>query len=89
MSMIKHEVPASLRKPMETSQLAPAILGRKQRMTQMRTSEVQAGSAMKAGISQLPVEPEDANMTGVTRSLNRRLLALNVTGSLLRRPLVA
>lgn len=30
----------------------------------------------------LPSEPEDANLTGGTRSLTRRLLALNVTGSL-------
>jgi hypothetical protein len=31
---------------------------------------------------QLPHEPEDANITGVTRSLHRRLLALNIGGSL-------
>jgi len=30
----------------------------------------------------LPSEPEDANLTGGTRSLSRRLLALNVTGTL-------
>jgi len=30
----------------------------------------------------LPSEPEDANLTGGTRSLTRRLLALNVTGTL-------
>ena len=28
----------------------------------------------------LPHEPEDARLTGVTRSLERRLLALNIEG---------
>ena len=32
--------------------------------------------------ARLPEEPEDARITGVTRSLTRRLLALNVPGSL-------
>jgi hypothetical protein len=32
----------------------------------------------------LPKEPEDARLTGGTRSLDRRLLALNVAGSLAR-----
>lgn len=33
----------------------------------------------------LPKEPEDARLTGGTRSLDRRLLALNVAGSLGRK----
>lgn len=32
----------------------------------------------------LPKEPEDARLTGGTRSLDRRLLALNIAGSLPR-----
>jgi hypothetical protein len=32
----------------------------------------------------LPSEPEDAHLTGGTRSLTRRLLALNLTGSAAR-----
>jgi len=32
--------------------------------------------------SNLPPEPEDARLTGGTRSLSRRLLALNVEGSI-------
>jgi hypothetical protein len=32
----------------------------------------------------LPKEPEDARLTGGTRSLDRRLLALNLAGSLAR-----
>lgn len=34
--------------------------------------------------SLLPKEPEDARLTGGTRSLDRRLLALNLAGSLVR-----
>jgi len=33
----------------------------------------------------LPKEPEDARLTGGTRSLDRRLLALNVAGTLGKR----
>ena len=33
----------------------------------------------------LPKEPEDARLTGGTRSLDRRLLALNIAGSLAKR----
>ena len=32
----------------------------------------------------LPKEPEDARITGGTRSLDRRLLALNLAGSIVR-----
>jgi hypothetical protein len=37
----------------------------------------------------LPNEPEDAKITGATRSLDRRLLALNLRGSLIHRSLVS
>jgi hypothetical protein len=43
-----------------------------------------AASAMKARALRLPPEPEDAKLTGATRSLNRRLLGLNLGGSLMR-----
>lgn len=36
------------------------------------------------GFSMLPAEPEDARLTGGTRSLSRRLLGLNLTGRLNR-----
>ncbi|HEX9201471.1 MAG TPA: hypothetical protein VF865_18080 [Acidobacteriaceae bacterium] len=35
-----------------------------------------------ASLFTLPKEPEDARLTGGTRSLDRRLLALNLSGSL-------
>jgi hypothetical protein len=37
-----------------------------------------------ASLFTLPNEPEDARLTGGTRSLDRRLLALNLSGSLAR-----
>lgn len=37
------------------------------------------------GLFSLPKEPEDARLTGGTRSLDRRLLALNVAGTLGKR----
>jgi hypothetical protein len=43
-----------------------------------------AAAAMKARALRLPQEPEDAKLTGSTRSLNRRLLGLNLGGSLMR-----
>lgn len=42
------------------------------------------GPAMRTLFS-LPKEPEDARLTGGTRSLDRRLLALNVSGTLGKR----
>jgi hypothetical protein len=48
----------------------------------MASPEARAISLTKSRFARLPQEPEDARITGVTRSLNRRLLALNVSGSL-------
>ena len=39
----------------------------------------------KSSFARLPKEPEDARITGVTRSLDRRLLGLNLRGSLVDR----
>ena len=41
--------------------------------------KIQPGSVR---FSKLPLEPEDAHLTGGTRSLSRRLLGLNLIGSL-------
>ena len=83
MSMIRNAVPASLRRPVESSRFVQAMAARPQRSTMMLASpEARAISVTKSRFARLPQEPEDARMTGVTRSLNRRLLALNVSGSL-------
>jgi len=71
-------VPASFRKPVVNSRFAQGLINKGQ-----PTSVAAAGAraAAKSLFVRLPHEPEDARMTGVTRSLNRRLLALNVNGS--------
>jgi hypothetical protein len=43
--------------------------------------EETAAATTQAPTSVQPVEPEDAYLTGVSRSLQRRLLGLNVEGS--------
>jgi hypothetical protein len=44
--------------------------------------EARAHSIQKSRFARLPHEPEDARLTGITRSLARRLTALNIEGSL-------
>jgi len=55
---------------------------RTQKSTLIAGPEARALSLAKSRFARMPQEPEDARMTGVTRSLNRRLLALNIPGSL-------
>jgi hypothetical protein len=45
-------------------------------------------SLQKSFFARMPQEPEDARLTGITRSLARRLLALNLPGSLRTRPVM-
>jgi hypothetical protein len=55
---------------------------RAQKSTLIAGPEARALSLAKSRFARLPHEPEDARITGVTRSLNRRLMALNIPGSL-------
>ena len=71
MANLKHAVPASLRKQVESSQFAMNLMARS------RKPEVPLPLG-KSRFLRLPEEPEDAKITGVTRSLTRRLLALNL-----------
>jgi len=82
MSMMRNAVPASVRKPIESSRFAQGLMQRAQKSTLIAGPEARALSLAKSRFARLPQEPEDARMTGVTRSLTRRLLALNVPGSL-------
>jgi hypothetical protein len=78
MSMLSNSLPASLRSPIAVQSRS----ARPQKSTLTVGAEARAISMAKSGFSRLPQEPEDARLTGGTRSLNRRLLALNVPGSL-------
>ena len=82
-TLIQNATPASLRKPVESARSARALVGRSTKPVLVAGREAQANALSKSRLAALPQEPEDARMTGVTRSLNRRLLALNVRGSLL------
>ena len=88
MALLAHSVPASLRMPLEPSRFALGLMGRNQRPTIIPTvmsgAAARAAALSKSRFARLPHEPEDARMTGVTRSLHRRLLALNISGSLMR-----
>lgn len=82
MSLMRNAVPASVRKPVESSRFAQGLMQRAQKSPLIAGPEARAVSLAKSRFARLPQEPEDARITGVTRSLNRRLLALNVPGSL-------
>jgi hypothetical protein len=77
MPTIYNALPSSLRKPVETSRFAHDLVTRSQRPLSMPPPSL----ISKSRFARLPQEPEDARMTGVTRSLQRRLLALNVQGT--------
>ena len=49
--------------------------------TYLRAIPIRQPTPRKASLFALPKEPEDAQLTGGTRSLDRRLLALNLAGS--------
>ena len=82
MTIMRDTVPASLRRPVESAGPGQTLMARVPKSTLTIGSEARAISLGKSRFARLPQEPEDARMTGVTRSLNRRLLALNVPGSL-------
>jgi hypothetical protein len=82
MTMMRDAVPASVRKPIESSRFTQGLMARTQRSPLVAGPEARALSQAKSRFARLPQEPEDARLTGVTRSLNRRLMGLNVPGSL-------
>ncbi len=83
-TLIPNAVPASLRKPVESARYGAALISRAVKPVLVSGVDARAQASAKGSFEFLPQEPEDARMTGVTRSLNRRLLALNVSGSLIR-----
>jgi hypothetical protein len=82
MSIIRNAIPASLRRPLENSLFAQGFMPKARKTNPIAGPEASAISLIKSRFAPLPQEPEDARLTGATRSLNRRLLALNVPGSL-------
>lgn len=92
MAFSMNAVPASVRKQVENVRLAPTswarpylIGGFSQKAQQRAIPRLET----RACFMPLPQESEDARITGGTRSLDRRLLGLNLGGSLTRRALIA
>ena len=83
-TMRQNALPASLRKPVERSRFAQTLTVRAARPVLVASAEARAIALAKSHFARRPQEPEDARLTGVTRSLDRRLLALNVGGTLIR-----
>ncbi len=81
MSNLHDATPSSLRRPVEPSRFAYNLTTRSNRPVMMAAGPARAAALSKSRFARLPQEPEDARMTGVTRSLQRRLLALNVNGT--------
>jgi hypothetical protein len=81
MSNLYDASPSSLRHPLQVSRFAHNLLTRSNRPLLMAAGPARAAALSKGRFARLPQEPEDARITGVTRSLQRRLLALNIKGS--------
>lgn len=82
MTVIRNAIPSSVRTPIESSRFAQGLMLRAQKSPLVSGPHGRALSLANSRFAPLPQEPEDARITGVTRSLTRRLLALNVSGSL-------
>ncbi len=74
MNNFRDAVPASVRRPAESSRFVQTLHTRASRTVMGVIPDGQVRNVF----SRLPHEPEDARLTGVTRSLERRLLALNM-----------
>ncbi len=81
MSNLYDVTPSSLRRPIEASRFVHNLTTRSNRPVMMTSGPARAAALAKSRFARLPQEPEDARITGVTRSLQRRLLALNMKGS--------
>ena len=77
MNNLRNMVPASVRRPVEGSRFVQTLHTRASRAI----IGVIPDGRVKEVFTRLPHEPEDARLTGVTRSLERRLLALNMAGT--------
>ncbi len=95
MPILKSAVPASFHAQVESMRTStqhgskPPMSGGSVLETKLRSGPRSAAKAdfahLKTLILRIPKEPEDAKLTGDTRSLDRRVLGLNLGGSLSQR----
>ncbi|ADW70621.1 hypothetical protein [Granulicella tundricola] len=83
----RNTIPSSLRKPIQSTRISPSPYrsAHATLLTNMKSEARTAPAALKSRFSLMPKESEDAKITGSTRSLERRLLALNLSGSRMAR----
>lgn len=86
MLSLNSAVPGSFRKPAESTRFAQGLKTLGTRDVVGAGIEAQTLALVKSRFAPMPQEPEDARLTGVTRSLDRRLLALNIRGSVVAIP---
>jgi len=89
MQILQNHIATSPRLPMANSRFTAEHSTLTSFSYQISSVEARASTWTKNRFAPLPNEPEDAKLTGVTRSLNRRLLGLNVNGSLMSGTLVS
>jgi hypothetical protein len=83
MAILQSQIPASLRNlpPTSSRRTGPENLADVTRPYLMAARKVRSPAIGSKAFIALPMESEDARITGATRSLDRRLLALNLYGS--------
>ena len=86
MLSLNSAVPGSFRKPVESTRFAQGLKTLGARNAIRAGIDAQRLALVRSRFAPMPQEPEDARLTGVTRSLDRRLLALNVRGSVVPIP---
>lgn len=77
MQNLRDGMPSSVRRPVDNSGFVQALRPRSQRQVIGVIPDGRVDTVVKSHFARLPHESEDARLTGVTRSLERRLLALN------------
>ncbi len=81
MAILQTHIPASLRSTIPSRNANPGNLTEASRPYLIAGRKGRTPSVGKTAFLALPKESEDARITGATRSLDRRLLALNLRGS--------
>lgn len=81
MQNLRGGIPSSVRRTSEDSAFVQSLRTRSVRQVMGVIPDGQVGTVAKSQFARLAHEAEDARLTGVTRSLERRLLALNLNDS--------
>jgi len=89
MNMLPKSVPSSIRTGSVDSRAPQATRGTEPRPYLVPAQQRRSGAPQQRTLPLFPHESEDARLTGTTRSLYRRLLALNLPAEGQRIPVVS